>query len=267
MGAAFTTTQGGRVDLDCSDDRLKTINELVADRRGSERREVFRAEVASLPSLPLDALIRRVATACDPLMLWALHLVLDARGVPPCLRGPHRQDTQQIAFVSWLADLLWFVRRHPTHRPTYKRWRGLFENVCGSDRWHRVARWVYRSGRGSGHYYGKGLGLSDADRQPLVTMISNSMRGDRIMLARLPEIRERLHAHAVSHRDRSGAHSPGEVTSRRTELLRVFLLAGRSPTLAADYRAVLSGDRVSRQALTRQIQAIEEVTNLRLLRS
>jgi hypothetical protein len=244
---------------------VRSVPDLVAARKSSGQADAFVEAVQSLRAQDTRALRQRLATVEDSLLLWVLHLELDKRGVPPCLRGPRRDESPQLLFVTWLADVYHLAKRNPAHRPYYTRWRGLFENAVASDRWHSVAIWVYRAGHAVGHYHAKGLGLSDADRQPLVTMPTDPMRRNAETLKRLPAIRDRLWLHASQHRDRSGTYTTDQIADRRVELLRVFLLAGRSLTRACDYYRLLWGKSLSRQALTRQLEAIELATGMRTL--
>lgn len=100
-----------------------------------------------------------------------------------------------------------------------------------------------------------------------MTMVSNSMRGDRDVIKRLPQLRDRIRVHASANRDKSGRVGTEEITERRVELLRLFLLAGRNRSRTAEYVKVLTGQKISRQAVTRHLEAIEAATRMRLLKS
>ena len=213
------------------------------------------------------ALLQRIATTEDALVLWAAHLALDSRDVPPCLRWPKRDDRPQFAYLVWLADVLWFTRRNRQHKPLFNRWAGLFTNEPCSDHWHKVALWVFKSHHKVGYYHSKGLGLSDSQRQPLMCLVSNAMRRDRKLLDRLTELRERIWLNAAKHPDRSNQRTAAEVAGSRAELLRLFVLAGWNRTLAVDFLKKLTGRTLSRQAFSRQLEAIALATGLRKLSS
>jgi hypothetical protein len=163
--------------------------------------------------------------------------------------------------------VLWLCKRKPHHRPLYERWSGLFKHGPGSTQWHRTAHWVYGQGHRAGYYYAKGLGLDDRDRQPMRTMLSARMRADRETLRRLPDLRERIWLHATRRPDRAGKVTASEIADRRTEMLRLFLLSDRNRALAATYYGLLYGKAISRQALSRQLEAVEEATGLKSLKS
>lgn len=249
-----------------SEEEIKTIPEMMASRRaagsGAECLEVgARIKTESIPDL-----IRRIGFEQDPFRLWMAHLMLDHLGVPPCLRWPERDDSEQMLFITWLADVFWFMRRRPTsHKIRITKWRGLLGET--GEKWHKTARWVFRMGHDVGHFHSHGLGLSNADRQPLMVMVTQQARSDRGVLRRLPAIREALLLHALDHPDRSGRHDAESIADRRAELLRLYLLAGRNQTRAIAYLELLSGVHMTRQAFEQQLQLIEAVTGIGRTRS
>lgn len=244
-----------------------SVPELVARRRHTPLAAPFIRSVEGIRQANTSNLLRNLQSVEDPLTSWVLHLELDKRDVPPCIRWPRRDETPQMVYLTWLADVYWLARRYPDHQPLYTRWRGLFDRKPASDSWHKTAIWVFRSGHSAGYYHSKGLGLTDRHKQELMTMSSNATRGDREMIKRLPQLRNRIWMHASENRDRAGRFSTDEITDRRVELLRVFLLARRNRTRAARYLELLHGQRISRQALTRQLEAIEVATKISLLKS
>ena len=261
------TISGGRLQMAASDERPLSVPQLIKHKKSTplEQLAAFKSALKTLPNLSVQELLAKLAQIDDPLLLWAIHLRLDRLDIPPCLRWPKRTDTPQEAYVTSLADILWFTKRNPTHQPFFKRWSGLFTNQPGSNKWHAVAHWAYNSGQQAGHYHAMGLGLGDADRQPLMTMISKSMRKDRAVLQRLPALRDRIWLHAMEHPDRSRSHTPSEIADRRTTLLRMYLLAGKNQTLASRLHRCLTGKEISRQSIARHLEAIEVATGMRSL--
>ncbi len=246
--------------------RILSVDALVALKKQSPHIDLYRASVGALRSEGTPELLVRLKTTEDPLMMWALHLVLDDREVAPCLRDAMGERSGQTDYITWLADLFWLTKRMPGHKPGHRTWTGPFKNEPGSNDWHKSALWAYRqSGRRSGHYLALALGLSASDRQPLKTMPTYTMVGNRQLLARSWQYRNAIMTHAVTHRDRSATYTPGEVTERRMAILGVSLLAGRSATRAACYLESSTGRRMSRQALTGHVEQIEVATRLKLL--
>lgn len=266
MGSVNSIDHGRSTVVDGDDlDRVKSISQLINEQHSRPGVAVFASNVRSLPAAPTQSLILHVGTTMDPLLLWARHLELDRRDIPPCLRWPQADDAApQLAFVTWLADVHWLAKRWPKHAPAYTRWRNLFHYAPASEQWHRTAWWVYRPHKHH-HYYARGLGLSDEQRQPLMTMQTNAMRADRNILKRLPDLRDAIRAYAEGRPDKSSQRSPAELTERRARLLRLYLLAGRSQVTAVRYLEQVTGERITRQALRKQLAVIEVATNVRLL--
>jgi len=240
---------------------IKSITVLAAERRHEEGLQRFRDAVRALPTAETRTLVLRAATASDTLMLWALHLELDRRGIPPCLRWPANDSTLQHEFITWLADMLWFTKRNPTHTPRFRGWRGLFDNPPASAKWHAAGarQFAFISARYSvAHWCATGLGLSEPQRHDLMTLPTSSMQAERRQLAprQWATATQRLLSHATAHPDRSGRHSPERVASRRAALLRTFVLSQRSPTATAEHWQLVTGSRLSRQAVSKQIETI-----------
>jgi hypothetical protein len=248
-------------------DSVKFIPQLIEEKRGCPRAASFSEAVRGLPATATTSLIVHLGTTSDPLLLWARHLELDHRDIAPCLRWPQADNAApQLAYITWLADIYWLAKRWPEHAPAYMRWRNLFHYAPAGVQWHRTARWVYRPHKHP-HYYARGLGLSDDQRQPLMTMQTNAMRADRQILKRLPDLQDAIRLYAEEHPDRSGRRSSTELAERRTRLLRLYLLAGRNQATTVRYLEQLTGEQITRQALRKQLASIEVATGVRLLDS
>lgn len=251
-GAAVGAGAEGAVDP------FKSIPVLVAERRNQDGAQRLRDAIRVLPQADTRMLVLGLATAPEPLVLWAYHLELDRRNVPPCLRWPANESTLQDEFITWLADLLWFTKRHPSHVPRFRGWRGLLASPPASDAWHATAarQFLFVSSRYSVAYWcANGLGLSDAQRQDLMTLPTNAMQAERRQLAagRWTAVGELLLSHAVQHPDRSGMRRPEDVAARRMRILRTFVLSGKSAAATANYWHLLSGETMTRQAVSKQV--------------
>jgi len=220
---------------------------------------------------PIKVNLQRVQLTDDPAIHWFAHEALQKDGVPPCLRGNKRNERPQLLYQCWLADVLWLTQKHTGHDTSYSRWRNIFvlENTAASRaQWHKVCIWIYLSGRTPGYYHSNGLGLTDSMMQPLVTMRSNASLRNSMTLRRLPELRELILAEAAKQpADKAGRWTADQIADRRVQLLRVFLLAGKNRTLAAEYHRILTGEVISRQALTKQLEATRAATKMRKLLS
>ncbi|MCG2592141.1 hypothetical protein LZ009_05040 [Ramlibacter sp. XY19] len=249
---------------------LASISELIAEKRGSPELPTLRARVAALPQASTATLVARLETTADPLMLWALHLELDRRDLPPALRWPANDTDEQTLYVTWSADLYWFCRRHPEHRTRFRGWQGLFKQPPASHGWHATARrnFVYVQPRYSlAHWCSKGLALEDADRATLMTMPTNQMRADRRALERrkFVELERQLLDAASQKPDKAQRHPAHEVAARRAAMLRTFVLSGRSYAKGSHHWSMLAGEQVTRQGFTKQVRAAQEALRLAAL--
>lgn len=245
-------------------DLLKSISSLIAERREGPELPRFQKLAAALVGNDTRTLIVRLETMTDPLLLWAAHLALDARDVPPSLRWPGNQDNEQAQFITWCADLFWFCKRQPAHRPLFRGWQGLFKNEPGSPPWHATAhrQFLFVAPRYSlSHWCSKGLDLSQSDRALLMMLPTNKACADRRALegARFPELERLLLEHAAERPDKARRHPPHEVANRRAAMWRTFVLCARNQTVATAQWVNVTGERLTRQAFTKQIAVAREV--------
>ena len=103
----------------------------------------FGRVVSSIGAQTTQTLIVRLQTTADALTLWVLHLELDKRDIPPCLRWPANGDTPQTEFITLLADLLWVTKRHPGHKTLFRGWRGAFSHTPAMAEWHKTIHRQY----------------------------------------------------------------------------------------------------------------------------
>lgn len=248
-------------DLGGAPDPVCSIARLVAIKRDSVNLESFKRSISTLQDTATQTLIVRIATTTDALMLWALHLTLDKRNIPPCQRWPANTSTSQAEFITALADLLWFFKRDPRHVPRFRGWKALAALPPGHATWCEKAFWILTHIKGVhlARQAVKGLGLSDAQRQELMMFPTLKMFESRRELRGdvLVETEHRLYSQAMSQPDRSRLHLPAKVAGRRTQLWRCHILSGLSPTETAKNWEALTGEALSRQAISKQIDAIK----------
>jgi hypothetical protein len=243
----------------------KTVTQLASELRQQPGSVVrLQRAVIRMRSTGSQGLILWLGTATEPLVLWALHLELDRRQIPPCLRWPANDATLQNELMTWLADMYWFTKRNPAHEPRYRGWRGLFSSPPASAKWHAAAVRQFfhiRSSYSVSHWCSNGMNLTAAQRQELMTLPTTAMGAARRSL-RADEFagtNAALLSHAIAHPDRSGTRSAESVAHRRASLLRVHILSGKSPTATAMNWKLLSGETISRQAVAKQIDTIDAV--------
>lgn len=199
-------------------------------------------------------LLHRLAVVEHPMTAWALHVDLDVRGVPPCLRPWMPEVSRQTAFIATLADLRWLATRHPEHVTKYERLRGVFRYQVHDDRWHKAALWAYRQCRGRRHILASRLALTDAMRRHTLTMPTVRQSNDRRLLGKeVSRIRDTMLRHALTHPDKSGATTPEGLANRRTALLTMFVMLDRNQKDTINCLKLVAGVDISRQTLVRQL--------------
>lgn len=243
---------------------VRSVPQLIAAMGPGGDLTRFGRVVRAMGAQSSQTLILRLQTTPDPLLLWALHLELDKRNIPPCLRWPANDATQQAEFITLLADLLWFAKRNAAHQPMFKGWRGVFSNLPASAGWHAAAHRQYQfvAARYSlSHWCSKGLGLTDAQRRDLMALQTTAMRADRHQLrgAAFQSIIECLQLHALDRPDKAGIFTADRVATRRAMMWRAYVLAGHSQTRAARYWELITGERLSRQAVTKQLAMVADI--------
>ena len=241
---------------------VNSIARLTAEKSASGDLDRFKKSILGLRETNTQTLIVKIATAMDPLTLWAIHVRLDALDVPPCLRWPKNDSTSQMEFIGWLADVLWFTKRNREHRPKFQGWQRLLLEEPNTPAWRERAYWIFVAtyGRQNLSSYGaRGLALDHEQRELLMMFPTSRMVAARLELQpiRFAEIRQRLLSHAEEHPDKSGTHNPDSVANRKSGLYRVAVLSGHSPTATAENWRLLTGEATTRQVISRRLKTIK----------
>lgn len=243
---------------------IVSVPGLLTQPTSPDQRTSRRHAIKSIPAANGTTLVTRIATTDDPLVLWALHLHLDKRDVPPCIRWPANLQTPQAEFITFLADMLWLSKRLPAnHRAKFRGWRDLLAQEPASPAWHEHAlrQFLFIAKRGSlAHWCATGLSLSDDQRTDLMMMPTAPMRAARTGLrpAALADLERILTDWAYEHPDRSGTCSPREVARRRLLVWRLWVLSDRSPVLTAKRWSLLTGEWLTRQRIGTLIAKVSE---------
>lgn len=242
-----------------------TVPDLMDRARGLQGLDAvrFRALLAAVPAQGTADLLRRFETTSDPMILWALHHQCEQRGIPPVLRWPGQQIGPQGDLLDLAADVRWIQRQHPYHRASARGWQAVLKAEPGSSTWHDHLhrQFLYVYPRGMWWKAADGLGLSDAQRQELITMPTAKIRSERLGLSgqRFTDLHQRLLDHAYRHPDRARRHTPELVAQRRARLYRTHILTGCSPARTAKFWALTTGEAMTRQAVAHQVAAVEAI--------
>lgn len=244
---------------------VKSVPALVEAKRIASDAMRFRDQVRGLSSWATVDLLPRLETTQDPLMLWALHLELERRDIPPCLRVPKHSLGPQGDYLTLAADVHWLQKHTASHQPAFRGWKDVLRSRLCSAEWHRHVhrQFLYAYPRGLAHVVAKGLALDAKQRQQLSSVPTTRMVRERACIEgrAFNELLDCLHRYASAHPDRSGQHKPEAIARRRAFLYRVYVLSGKSPTLTADYWTRLTSEHLSRQAVAAHIDAVKRVIN------
>lgn len=251
------------IDLDAKEAAecgLFSVPELLARKRGPEL-ERFDVRVAALAGRDTMDLRASVETCADPAMLWALHMELMGRGIPPILRGPRPWHLgAQGRLVELAADLAWLSVTEPGHAARHGLARAILRTPWGSSGWWAL---VLRQFGRSGNVRGLVLALGLAEPQRLHLRTLRTAAGARLF--------ERLHGEGFGLLvgeletalrqcpDKSGRTDPRATAIRRAQLWRVHRLLGAGAAETARTWATLSGEVLTRQGAARQLDAVREV--------
>ncbi len=249
---------------DLSAPAVHSVARLVELKRRAGALDDWKRRVSTLPGTDTQKLILRISTTSDALTLWALHVHLDKRDIPPCFRWPANRSDAQAEFISWLADLLWLAKRNPLHCAKFRGWQQLFTLPPGSGAWLEVAYRVFKAmyvRQNLSSYTTRALELDDAQRQELMMLPTSRMFAARLELqpAAFEQTRAHLLTSAMENPDKSGARTPAEVAERRARIWRTHVLSGRRPAETARNWVALTGESISRQAIARLIDTTEAV--------
>jgi hypothetical protein len=241
-----------------------SIARLIVQKRESGDVDRFKKAVFSLKTADTQTLIVRIATTTDALTLWALHVTLDKRDIPPALRWPTNDSTPQMVFITWLADVAWFAKRHPEHKAKFRGWQRLLRERPSSPKWLECAFWLFHNvydKRSLAYVGAKGLALTQVQRQPLMLFTTSAMVAARreLQSTAFEATREALYSHAKARRGMSGSSTPESTANRRACLWRVHVLLGHSPTETARGWQSLTGETSSRQAISKTLEIIKAV--------
>lgn len=252
--------EAGDSEAESEQDGIYSLPALRAAREANTASwRAFQESTEALAAYSTAALIARIETTADPLMLWEIHQELDRREIPPAFRYPKNHDNGQMRFVTWLADLHWHTRR-VRNAPRFRAWRRLFAPVGES--WHESAKNVFEYGwrrHQNASYYAKGLALTDEHRQDLMTIKTSKQIARQRQLKHSEEMRRAISSHAIENAGRLSKERRPEQTARDRYLIwKTYMLADRSPTITARMFEAIYGESMTRQKVQKQIAAVTQ---------
>jgi hypothetical protein len=240
---------------------IRSIPSLKAARQAQKAPwRAFQESVEALVLADTPTLIARIETTADPLVLWAIHLELGRRKIPPAFRYPKNDSTDQARFVTWLADVHWHTRRNPATKEVHKSWKRLF--AIADDSWHTTARSVYVFAWGCSRkpgYYAARLALEDEHRLDLMTMKTSRQVTRQRQLYQASEMHHAIASHATANAGRLSKDRRATDTTRdRYRIWKTYLIADKSPTRTAAMFTAIYGENMTRQKVQKQMAAITQ---------
>jgi hypothetical protein len=254
----MTPSTAHRHDGDEFRDEIKSIPELLQ----AQTKELLFGILEDIRGSSTEPLILRIETAGNPSTLWLIHSELNERGIAPCLRWPANDSTPQAEYITWLADLLWIKTHLGPHKGEYGNWQRFLRIDRQSERakWHQEARILYREaqGRGIANWCANGIGLTPREREDLMMHPTKaiSTRRRTIKGDAYTSLRNRHNERTKAFPDRSGQWGADEIAHRRARMWRVYILSGKNRSLAARRWVQLTGEDITRQAVSKQLDQI-----------
>lgn len=183
------------------------------------------------------------------------------RAVPPILRGPRPWHLgAQGRLVEFGADLAWVATMEPGHRARHGLARAILRTKWGSDGWWPlVVRQFGRSGDVRGLVLA--LGLTEPQRRHLRTLQTSSRARlfERLHGDGFGQLVEAVESALLERPDWSGRTDPRATAIRRAQLWRVHRLLAQGPAGTASTWTRLSGEKLERWQVARQLAAVEPV--------
>ena len=261
-------------DLSVDDGLVHSILYLITERRKrtSDEWAHLKVKLTTLAKLDTRRLIEEIETQADPLILWILHLTLNERGVPPAQRWPVNMfGTAQSRFITVLADLHWLVKRHPKHAPPSMStgWQELFKLVPERSAWHTTAHLLYKklSQPNISSSGARAIALTPSQRQNMMAFPTAAMRRSRQQLGadEHEKTHQALHSAAIANRYKAKAFNPLQAANHRSTLWRVYVLSDCSLTETTKNWKLITGEDLTRQAITKQITTIKTALKRHLI--
>jgi hypothetical protein len=191
-----------------------------------------------------------------------IHSELNERDIAPCLRWPANDSTPQTEYITWLADILWIKTHLGPHKGEYGNWQRFLRIDRKSEqaKWHQEAHMLYldAQGRGVANWCANGIGLTHQGRADLmmlptkaISALRRSIKGDAYT-----SLKNRHKERAKAFPDRSGLKDADEIAHRRARMWRVYILSGKNRSLSARRWTQLTGEDITRQAVSKQLDLI-----------
>ena len=191
---------------------------------------------------------------------------LTARGIAPYFRlnldgSPSRGVSHiEANYILMVADLQWIIARYPKHKTNWNRAQSIFNPGT----FLRTADYLFWDGIRTGGQVAKALGLTKPQQLECCWIKPIAIGHWQASLTRQrPAMRSLITDH-VRSKDRRDEGRQDLTVKRRTNLWLCSQLAGKKPQQTADYYHMLTGEKLARNLVAKQLGKIPRQRHAKL---
>jgi hypothetical protein len=190
---------------------------------------------------------------------------LSARGIAPFVLGLHlndaksRFDDPEEDFIKMVCDLHWLVCRYPSHQVAWPRLRALYDQR----RFMQECRWLHYGGQRSAAQISKALGLTTKQQRELAWIKASHTQSWWENLKQRWGLAQARIAEDVHSKPWRSHLKKEETISRRVDIWLSAELGLWKPQATANYYAMLTGTRLSRNVVHAQLQHLPRKRDLK----
>ena len=186
------------------------------------------------------------------------------RGIAPCFRGlPVRNDpwwkttTDEVNFILLSADLEWLVSRYPNHKTNWRSMR--YALSPDQSKREKAISYLLNDGEREAPQIALALGLTDDMQRELAwAQLLNTKRWVDRLHGRLPFAEAAIRDDVDSRPWKSKAPKENTIM-RRLALWQCAELGVWKPQRAAEFYKMLTGESMTRQAVSEQLVKLPKV--------
>ena len=194
---------------------------------------------------------------------------LSRRGIPPCFRMNFAKDVVWIAgdseeaYFLMLADFEWIIFRYPTHKVAWK----CAESLFAPGKFKKTAQYLRWDGKRASGQIATALALTIHQQRECAWIQSLAVRRWRdTLIKRMPVARAVIAAHLAS-KDKRPMDDVSITIDRRFDIWLCGQFGGNKPQHTANFYKMLTGQKLPRNIVAKQLQKIPVVRRRPLILS
>ncbi|MBT8567656.1 hypothetical protein G6698_06535 [Polynucleobacter paneuropaeus] len=183
---------------------------------------------------------------------------LTARGIAPYFRfnldeaSSRKVSNIEANYILMIADLQWIVASYPKHQTNWDRAQPIFNPGA----FLKTADYLFWDGIRSGGQVTKALGLTKPQQLECCWIKPIAIgHWQSTLMRQLPAMRA-LISEGVRSKDRRAEEFQNLTVRRRTDLWLCSQMANRKPQRTADYYRMLTGEKLTRSLVAKQLGKI-----------